>query len=356
MSTTSSKKSLNERVLFRLQSLVLRSRIRWKWIHDKRQLPLKDDSWELYEIIHQLCLRELGKFPNLVDCQDYNDRIQWLKLFDQQVDIVRCSDKLGVRDYVEERLGDGFTPKLYQTAVDFDGIDFSSLPNSFVIKTNHDSGSVILVRDRSQLDMATVRRTISESLKITYGWPNGEWAYSFVPPRVLVEEFIQPQRSKAPPDFKFHCVNGEVRWLQYIYDRGHGTKEVITDRKGVPMGLHLYENMEHVTTFDAPPQLEEMAVLAERLARGWKYIRVDLFLDGDQILVGELTFFPGMGCYKGAGMPELGRLLDFDRSTYQSPVIPRLKRLTMRNESQFGPPSPARDTVTAIFGAESPSV
>ena len=356
MSTTSSKKMLHERALFRLKSLVLLSRIRWKWIHDRRHLPLDENSWELYEIIHHLCLRELGKFPNLVDCQDYNDRIQWLKLFDQQVDIVRCSDKLGVRDYVEERLGDGFTPKLYQTAVDFDGIDFSTLPNSFVIKTNHDSGSVILVRDRSQLDMTDARKTISESLKITYGWPNGEWAYSFVPPRVLVEEFIQPQRSKAPPDFKFHCVNGEVRWLQYIYDRGHGTKEVITDRKGVPMGLHLYENMEHVTTFDAPPQLEEMAAVAERLARGWKYIRVDLFLDGDQILVGELTFYPGMGCYKGSGMTELGRLLDFDRSTYQSPVIPRLKRLTMRDESPIGPPPPARDTVTALFGTESPSV
>jgi hypothetical protein len=346
------KPTLLQRLRHRIERTALDARIRMKWHSDRKTLPLEDESWEIYSIIHYLFLRELGRFPNLVNCQDYNDKVQWLKLFDQQLDIVRCSDKIAVRDYVQERLGEGFTPKLYQTAATLDGIDFSKLPRSFVIKTNHDSGSVILVRDRSQLDMETARTRISESLKITYGWPNGEWAYSFVPPRVLVEEFIRPDQLKAPPDYKFHCVDGKVRWLQFIYDRGHGAKEVITDRKGVPMGLHLYEGMEHVTTFDPPPQLEALATIAEQLARGWKYIRVDLFLDGGRILVGELTFYPGMGCYRGAGQPAIGKLLDFDRSTYRSPVVPSLKRLTMANGTERGAPPPVSECLTGFYGAE----
>jgi hypothetical protein len=341
------------RLRHRITGTVLDARIRMKWNSDRKCLPLEEESWEIYSIIHRLFLHELGRFPNLVNCQDYNDKIQWLKLFDQQLEIVRCSDKIAVRDYVQERLGIGFTPKLYQTAADFDGIDFSTLPESFVIKTNHDSGSVILVRDRSQLEMASARDRINESLKVTYGWPNGEWAYSFIPPRVLVEEFIRPDQPKAPPDYKFHCVDGKVRWLQFIYDRGHGAKEVITERMGVPMGLHLYEGMEHVTTFDPPPQLEALAIIAERLARGWKYIRVDLFLDGGRIIVGELTFYPGMGCYRGAGQPAIGKLLDFDRSSYRSAVVPKLKRLMMAGREKCDGQLPSLKRVRGLDVADS---
>src|SRR5206468_4400291 len=126
--------------------------IKIKWRRDRLHLPLTPEHWELYEIIHHLCWRELNDFPNLIRCRDFNDRIQWLKLFDQSEAIVRCTDKILVRDYIRERVGATYLVNLYQTCEHFAEINFEALPNRFVIKANHDSGSVILVRDKGQLD------------------------------------------------------------------------------------------------------------------------------------------------------------------------------------------------------------
>mgnify|MGYP003612413019 FL=1 len=128
------------------------ARIYLKWLTDCRRLPLTSDHWELYQIIHRLYWKDLRDFPNLVNCRDFNDRMQWLKLFDQSEEIIRCSDKITVRDYVKERVGEKYLVELYQVCDHFSQINFKSLPKSFVIKTNHDSGSVILVRDKSKFD------------------------------------------------------------------------------------------------------------------------------------------------------------------------------------------------------------
>ena len=131
--------------------LVSNSKIIAKWSVDFMRLPLQASHFEMYFIIHRLCFRELGRFPCLVKCQDFNDRIQWLKLFDQDREIIRCSDKLGVRERVKERLGESYLAKVYQVAHRFSEIRFENLPSQFVIKTNHDSGTVLVVRDKSKL-------------------------------------------------------------------------------------------------------------------------------------------------------------------------------------------------------------
>jgi len=175
------------RVQAELKRTILGGLIRAKWLRDKRVLPLTSAHWELYNIIHHLCWRELHDFPNLINCRDFNDRLQWLKLFDQDPKIVQCSDKISVRDYVRERIGDGYLVELYQVHDRFAQIDFNALPNAFVIKANHDSGTVVLVRDKSKLDYDTVGARIDAALKRRYGWEKGEWAYSRIKPKVFVE-------------------------------------------------------------------------------------------------------------------------------------------------------------------------
>jgi len=295
--------------------------IKKKWTTDSKDLPLTPDHWDLYVIIHKLCLKELGAFPDLVNCRDFNDRIQWLKLFDQDKETIQCSDKILVRDFVRERVGGHVLTELYQVHNQFDSIDFEKLPKSFVIKTNHDSGTVILVRDKSQFDQVAAREKIELSLRQTYGWSYGEWAYAHVRPKVLVEEFIEPGSDKPPADYKFHCVDGKIRWLQYIYDRGSNTKECIVDAEGNVTVMHFDHNMQHSEEFEKPSSWNELLQCAEFLSKGRKYVRVDLFASGNRIYFGEMTFFPLMGCYRSLDQMSLGMKLSFDRTTYKFPVI-----------------------------------
>jgi hypothetical protein len=315
--------------LKRLRNIInrtwLTARIELKWCQDKRHLPLTRDHHELYFIIHRFCWYELGDFPNLIDCRDFNDKIQWLKLFDQRSETIQCSDKILMRDYVRERVGEEHIVEIYQVHDHFYQINFDLLPNDFVIKTNHDSGTVIQVWEKKILDFNVIQKQIEKSLQKIYGWEKGEWAYAFVRPKVFVEELLYVQKNLSPPDYKFHCVNGKIQWLQFIYDRGRSTKECIVTPSGIVTSIHFDHNMEHKESFKIPDQWNKMKYIVEKVAEGFKYVRVDCYLVGKKIYIGELTFFPLMGCYKGEGQKVLGKYLNFDRESYNPPLISHLK-------------------------------
>jgi len=188
--------ALKQEVKVKLNDRLLNARIKTKFFLDKLYLPLKPEHYELYQIIHKYYWNQLNDFPDLINCRDFNDKIQWLKLFDQSHKIVQCSDKLLVRDHISKRVGQNYLVKLYQIHDHFSEIDFDSLPSSFVIKTNHDSGTVIVVKDKSKLDLSATETRIEASLKRYYGWEKGEWSYSYIKPKVFVEQLIEPETSK----------------------------------------------------------------------------------------------------------------------------------------------------------------
>jgi teichuronopeptide biosynthesis TupA-like protein len=252
--------------------------------------------------------------------------MQWLKLFDQSHQIVRCANKITFRDFVRERLGDGYQVEAYQVCDYFSQIDFDTLPTAFVIKANHDSGTVKLVRDKNKLNKEEAREHIERALAVTFGREMGEWAYAYIRPRILVEEFIEPEAPAPPSDYKFYCVEGKVRFMEFIYDRGSNTKELIVDLNGKVTGILLYEEFELGREFTKPAEWQEMISVAEKLSRGFKFVRVDLYLTKGRILVGEMTFWPMGGTYLGDGQRRLGQFLDFDRTTFKAPIIPELER------------------------------
>ncbi len=200
----------------RLGLLKLKLLLQRKWNRDCRYLPLTPAHRELYDNIHRKYWKKFGEFPNLVDCRGLNDRIQWLQLFAQDREIIRCADKISVRDYVREKIGDQYLVKLYQTHNHFGQIDFDALPNAFVIKTNHDAGTVFLVRNKAQIDKKVLKTRIEAALSKPFGWMKGEWVYSYIPPKVLVEELINPQDQKPPADYKFYCSEGKVKFITYM--------------------------------------------------------------------------------------------------------------------------------------------
>ncbi len=299
-----------------------RAMIRAKWEKDSQCLPLNEPMWELYNSVHWYCLRETGALPNLSECRDLNDRINWLKLFDQDEKMIACSDKLRVRDYVRERLDERYLPKLYQVCESFEAIDLSRLPSSFVIKTNHDSGSVLLVRDKSALDLPMAAAFFEKALQKTYGWLQGEWAYSFIERKILVEEFIDPEGRSPPPDYKFHCSEGKVRFCAFVYGREEGGKEQVLDADGRDLFIGLSPNTyKYGSDFVKPEAWDEMTLVAKKLSQEFKFVRIDLYLWREKIYVGEMTFWPMAGSFSGEGQKKLGAYLDFDRSTYKPFVL-----------------------------------
>jgi len=292
-----------------------------KWLLDCKELPLTPEHKELYVIIHQHTARKLFKFPDLVNCKDFNDRIQWLKLFDQDELQIQCSDKLKVRDYVAAKAGSEYLVPMFQSVSSFDDIDFDKLPISFVMKTNHDSGTVVLVKDKSNFDKLKSKKGLEASLKRKFGWSVGEWAYSFVPPRIIIEHYIEPENVTPPADYKFYCVNGEVKFCHYIYDRGRNSKEQLLSSEGDDLKMPLHEKFELGTGFIKPTNWNEMLKVARKVSADFKCVRVDLFSSQGNIYVGEMTFWPMAGTYRGQGQKFYGELLDFDRSTYKPSVL-----------------------------------
>ena len=295
---------------------ILKGIISLKYFMDCFSLPLSREHKALYFVIHQYMHEQLNRFPNLVSGDGLNDKIQWLKLFDQQALIIQCSDKLQVRDYIISTIGVGFLPEIYQICDEFQDIDIEKLPDYFVMKSSHDSGSTLIVKDKSELDKKAAEVFFTSSLKSVYGTDNGEWAYFFIRPRVFAEELLGPRYETSPPaDYKFHCSNGKVLWHQLICDRGANAKEVITDSTGEILSIHLNETFSFSKEFSKPEQWGDLINVAEKLSAPFKYVRVDLYLVKERVYVGELTFFPWKGCHSGEGENFLGKMLVLDRST-----------------------------------------
>ena len=179
------------------------------------------------------------------------------------------------------------------------------------------------MRDKRKLDHKQAALHIDASLQRIYGWQYGEWGYAGLGPKVFAEQFIDPENASAPPDYKFHCVDGRVKLLQFIYDRGMDPKEQMIDRDGQEAGFVFYHLFKQGNQFEKPACWSEMVAVAEAIAKGFKYVRVDLYHSSGRIYAGEMTFWPLAGCYHGEGQKRIGEHLDFDRRTFRLPIAHR---------------------------------
>lgn len=295
-----------------------RNKLRWLVHADKWHVPKRQR--EHYRIIFDRTLKKLGVAPNIFNGDDLNSKIKWLMLFDQGPDIVRCSDKLAVRGYVRNTIGKRYLNTIYGIWSHSEDIDFDCLPSSFVLKANHDSGSVWVVNDKSSVDLEKIRKQVAGSLgNRYYGVNKGEWFYQHITPKVFAEEFIQNDCGDLP-DFKFHCSSGRVLFLQYIYDR---KKERIREQVIDVDGRSTLPGLDHEffegTKFAQPQQWLALLEIASLLSMGFKYVRVDLYIVNGSIRFGEMTFSPKNGNYLSNGQRILGARLALNRDTQRPP-------------------------------------
>jgi hypothetical protein len=223
------------------------------------------------------------------------EKLQWLKIYDKHPEYTQMVDKVAAKDYVAGIIGDEYiipTLGVYNSA---DEIDFEKLPNQFVLKCTHDSGGVIVCKDKSKLNTTAVKKKLANGLKRTYVIQTREYPYKDVPRRIIAEQYMEDESGHELKDYKFFCFHGEPRIIQLDFDRftQHKKNLYTLEWELLPFSFNYPSHPECV--FPKPDGLEKMIALARILSKGIPFVRVDLYNINGKIYFGELTFFPASG-------------------------------------------------------------
>lgn len=232
----------------------------------------------------------MHKKLNLEHPKTYNEKLQWLKLHDKREVYTKMVDKLLAKDYVHEVLGDGYTFKTLGVWKHFDDIDFDKLPNQFVLKCTHDSGGLIICKDKSKLNIERARKKINKCLKKNYYYATREYPYRNVVPRIIAEEYMVDESGTELKDYKFFCFDGVPQMLFVATDRAIDTRFDFydSDFNHLPFTQgHPWADKE----IKKPVNFDEMLDLAARLSVGIPHVRVDLYNIHGKVYFGEMTFF-----------------------------------------------------------------
>ena len=166
----------------------------------------------------------VGKKLNLKNPKSYNEKLQWIKLYDRKPEYTVMVDKYSVREYIKEKIGEDYLIPLLGVWDSFDEIDFDKLPDQFVLKCTHDSGGLVICKDKSKLDIEKARTKINKCLKRNFYKYNREWVYKDVKPRIIAEKFMVDESGTELKDYKFFCFDGEPKAMFIATDRPHDTR------------------------------------------------------------------------------------------------------------------------------------
>lgn len=233
----------------------------------------------------------LTRLPlDLDNPRTFNEKLQWLKLYDRNPLYTKLVDKYLVKEWVAEKIGKEYvipTLKMYKSP---DEIDLSELPNQFVLKCNHDSGSVIICTDKSRFDLVSAKKKLAERLKFdTYAFC-GEWAYKNVPRCIIAEKFMEEEGQQDLMDYKFFCFDGVPRVMYMSQDHAEHCTTDFFDMKFNRLPIRMQASNSDVPP-PKPKQFEELKRLAKILSKGIPQVRVDFYVIKGHVYFGEMTFY-----------------------------------------------------------------
>ena len=244
--------------------------------------------------------KALGRSIEKKNPKSFYDKIFWLSCNSDTTEWSRLADKYLVREFIKEKIGEEYLPQLYGVYDSADEIDFDKLPNSFVIKTNNGCASNFLVRDKKNTDLEKIRKELAYWLKFPYGELTGQRHYSRIKPRIIAEEFMYQKKNPKETliDYKFYCFNGIPTYCNVISERvfnTHKIKKHMYDMNWKPIPDFFNEKeKELLKEIEKPITFEKMKEIANILAKGFKFVRVDLYEINGEIKFGEMTFMQGM--------------------------------------------------------------
>lgn len=239
----------------------------------------------------------IGKKLDLKNPETFNEKLQWLKLYNRNPLYTQLVDKYEVRKYIAKTIGEEYLIPLLGVYDNFDEIDFDVLPSKFVLKPNHTSGNVYICKDKSQINYIQLKKEVNMWLKRRYYWIHREWPYKNVKPRIICEKYMVDESGTELKDYKFMCFNGEVKCIFVCLNRNsvNGLNINIYDPSWNLMPFGRPNHLNSNTTILKPKNFYKMVQFAEKLSRDIPFVRVDFYETNGRLYFGELTFYPGAG-------------------------------------------------------------
>ncbi len=273
-----------------------------KYIRDYRYRFMVNDSHMLYNFLpDKLYLKykfkvTMGYDLNLINPKTFNEKLQWLKLYDRKPEYTLMADKVKAKEYVAKKIGEEYVVPTLGVWDNPDDIDYDALPDQFVLKCNHNSGKgMYICRDKSFVDRDSVNRKLWEGLKENYYLTQREWPYRDINRKILAEKNL----GHGLTDYRVYCFNGKPMYI-YVYvsssDSGDSKPEItscnIYDTEWKELPFH--QKSLPMGTIPVPAFLEEMLEASKKLSENIPMLRCDFYYT-DRLYSGELTFYPGAG-------------------------------------------------------------
>lgn len=241
-----------------------------------------------------------NKKPDLKNPKEFMEKTLWLKLYYYTENYGKFVDKFEVRNYVEEKIGAKYLNGLLGVYDSVSEINFEELPNQFAIKGTHGSGYNIIVKDKSGLDINKTKKKLNKFLSDKYYTKFSESIYKNVKPRLIIEKYISETDSDSLIDYKFHCFNGQPKYVFVQKNKSEDITKCFYDLNWNKVLPEKFMPAFHNSDFKKPENFDEMISLAEKLSQGFIFLRVDLYSIGNKIIFGELTFFSNGGLIRSS--------------------------------------------------------
>jgi len=238
----------------------------------------------------------IGQKLNLKNPKTFNAKLQWLKLYDRKPEYVKYVDKYEVRDFIKEKIGEEYLIPLFGVYNNVEEINWSELPDQFVLKCTHGSGCNIICTDKNKLNIKEAKNKLNKWMKKNWFWYGREWPYKNIKPRIICEKYMVDESGIELKDYKFMCFNGKAKCMFVCLNRfsPNGLNVDFYDMDWNPMPFERHYRRSG-TIIPKPKNFDKMVTFAEKLSEGIPFVRVDFYEANGKLYFGELTLYPGSG-------------------------------------------------------------
>lgn len=248
------------------------------------------------EYLKKLYKFRMGKELDLNNPETFNEKLQWLKIHNRNPLYTTMVDKYAVKKYVADKIGEKYIIPTLGVWDNVEDIAFNKLPKQFVLKCTHDSGGIVICKDKSVLDFNEAKKKLKKSLETNFFLKWREWPYKNVKRRIIAEEFLEDANANELVDYKVLCFNGEPKIVEVHKGRFNG--QHTTDNYDIfwnKTDIEQYDLPKSDEIMPKPAFLEEMLRLSKLLSKDLVHVRVDWYFANNRLYFGELTFFDGSG-------------------------------------------------------------
>lgn len=241
---------------------------------------------------------KFGKPLDLLNPQTFNEKLQWLKINYRKPIFTSMVDKYEAKKIIEEKIGSKYVIPTLGVWDSVDDIDFDALPDQFVLKCTHNSGGLVVCRDKGKLDLKAAKERIKKSMKKEYFYHGREWPYKDVKPRIIAEPLIHNDDNSALVEYNFFCFSGEPKMVMYCHgdrDKGETRYNDFFLMDGTKLPLSWGYRSSDISEFKPFDAYSDMVEKAKVISSGLPFLRVDFYLANGKALMGEMTFFHWSG-------------------------------------------------------------